>query len=73
MINNSRSNEDHYYHTYIGILLWCVELGCIDIITEVSMLSTHLRVLREGHLEAVFHVFAYLCLHQNSRVVFYTT
>jgi hypothetical protein len=28
---------------------------------------------REGHLEAVFHVFAYLGLHHNARVVFDTT
>jgi hypothetical protein len=47
-----------------------VELGLIDIITEVSMLSTHICLPREGHLEAVFHVFAYLGLHQNARVVF---
>jgi hypothetical protein len=47
-----------------------VELGRIDIITEVSMLSTYLCLPRQGHLEAVFHVFAYLGLHHNSRVVF---
>jgi hypothetical protein len=47
-----------------------VELGCIYIITEVSMLSTYLCLPREGHLEAVLHVFAYLGLHHNSRVVF---
>jgi hypothetical protein len=52
------------------ILLWCVELGRIDIITEVSMLSTHLCLPREGNLEAVFHVFAYLGLNHNARVVF---
>jgi hypothetical protein len=50
------------YQSKIGILRWCVELGFIDIITEVSMLSTHLCLPREGHLEAVFHVFAYLGL-----------
>jgi hypothetical protein len=47
-----------------------VELGRIDIITEVSMLSTYLCLPREGHLEAFFHVFAYLGLHHNARVVF---
>jgi hypothetical protein len=47
-----------------------VELGRIDIITEVSMLSTHLCLPCEGHLEAVFHVFAYLGIHHNARVVF---
>jgi hypothetical protein len=50
-----------------------VELGRIDIITEVSMLSTYLCLPREGHLEAVFHVFAYLGLHNNAIVVFYPT
>jgi hypothetical protein len=60
----------NFYQSQIGILLWCVELGSIDIITEVSMLSTYLCFPREGHLEAVFHVFAYLGLHHNARVVF---
>jgi hypothetical protein len=58
------------YQSQIGILCWCVELGRIDIITEVSMLSTHICLPRVGHLEAVFHVFAYLGLHHNARVVF---
>jgi hypothetical protein len=34
------------------------------------MLSTHLCVSFEGHLEALFHVFAYLGIHHNARVVF---
>jgi hypothetical protein len=34
------------------------------------MLSTYLCLPLEGHLEAVFHVFAYLGLHHNARVVF---
>jgi hypothetical protein len=38
------------YQSQIGILRWCVELGRIDIITEVSMLSTHLLFPHEGHL-----------------------
>jgi hypothetical protein len=37
------------------------------------MLSTYLCLPREGHLEAIFHVFAYLGLHHNARVVFDTT
>jgi predicted nicotinamide N-methyase len=44
-------------------------LGRFDIITEVSMLLTHLCFPHEGHL-AVFHVFAYLQLHHNAIVVF---
>jgi hypothetical protein len=60
----------NFYQSQIGILRWCVELGRIDIITELSMLSTYLCLPREGNLEAVFHVFAYLGLHHNARVVF---
>jgi hypothetical protein len=37
------------------------------------MLSTYLCSPGEGHLEAVFHVFAYLGLHHNARVVFNPT
>jgi hypothetical protein len=47
-----------------------VELGRIDIIIEVSMLSTYICLPREGHLEYVFHVFAYLGLNHNAIVVF---
>jgi hypothetical protein len=60
----------NFYQSQIGILRWCVELGCIGIITEVSMLSTHLFLPRKFHLEDVFHVFSYLGLHHNARVVF---
>jgi hypothetical protein len=62
--------RENLYQSQIGILRWCMELGRINIITEVSMLSTRLCLLREGHLEAVFHVFAYLGLHHNARIVF---
>jgi hypothetical protein len=67
------STRANFYQSQIGILRWCVELGRIDIITEVSMLSTYLCSPREGHLEAVFHVFAYLGLHHNARFVFAPT
>jgi hypothetical protein len=52
-----------YYQELIGILRWAVELGRIDIALEVSMLSTHLALPRQGHLQAAFHIFAYLSKH----------
>jgi hypothetical protein len=60
----------NYFQSQIGISRWCDELGQIDIITEVSMLSTFLCMPRECHLDAVYHLFAYLSLHHNARVVF---
>lgn len=59
-----------YYQSQIGILHWIVELGRVDIITEVSLLASCMALPREGHLEAVFHVFGYLKNRHNSRMVF---
>ncbi len=65
------SPEDaSYYQSQIGILRWMVELGRVDIITEVSVLASHLALPREGHLEAVFHLFGHLKRKHNSRMIF---
>ena len=40
------------YQQYIGILRWMTELGCIDICTEVSLLSRYLAQSCLGHLAA---------------------
>lgn len=65
-------NDDdaNYYQSLIGILRWAVELGHIDIAIEVGMLSTFMCSPREGHLQQVLHMFAYLDKHKRSRVVF---
>jgi hypothetical protein len=47
-----------------------VELGLIDIATEVSMLSSYLACPREGHLENALHVMRYLRLKHNSQLIF---
>ncbi len=49
---------------------WMVELGHIDIATEVSMLSSYLVCPRKGHLENALHVMGYLRLKHNSRLIF---
>jgi hypothetical protein len=54
----------------LGVLRWSVELGRIDIHTEVSMLSSHNAMPRVGHLNALYDIFAYLKKHENSTVVF---
>jgi hypothetical protein len=47
-----------------------VELGRTGVITELSMFSTYPCLPHEVHLDVVSHVFAYLALHHNARVVF---
>jgi hypothetical protein len=59
-----------YLAGLIGLLRWCNELGRIDIIVEVSLLSRFLACPREGHMQQAFHVFGYLKKHARSRMVF---
>lgn len=58
------------YSQLIGVLRWSVELGRIDIYTETALLSQHLALPRVGHLEAVYHIFAYLSKHEKSSIIF---
>ena len=64
------AGDANYFQSVIGILRWAVELGRIDICTEVSMLSSHLALPREGHLVGAMHIFAYLEKRHNARMVF---
>ncbi|KAL7452165.1 hypothetical protein ACHAXS_000270 [Conticribra weissflogii] len=57
-----------YYQSLMGICRWILELGRVDICTEVSMLSSHMALLYQGHLEAALHVMSYLSLHHNSKL-----
>ena len=60
----------NYFQGLIGVLRWICELGRLDILMPVSMLSQYLVSAREGHLEQVFHIFAYLKSHENSTMMF---
>ena len=59
----------NFYQQQVGILWWIVELGCIDIGTEVSMMASYSMAPREGHLQAVLHMFMDLSTHQQSTLV----
>ena len=59
-----------YYQSLIGILRWIVELGHIDITCEASMMASCMALPRNGHLEQLYHMFAYLKAKHNSEMVF---
>ena len=59
-----------HFQSLIGVLRWIVELGRVDICCEVSMLSSSLALPRKGHLEQVYHIFAYLKKYHNAEMVF---
>jgi hypothetical protein len=48
------------YLQLIGIAQWAIELGHINIHHKVSLLSQYQANPRVGHLEALYHVFAYM-------------
>ena len=59
-----------WYQSLIGMLRWMVELGRVDIITEVSLMASCMAMPREGHLDMVLHMFAHLRDRYNSRMAF---
>ena len=67
VLNDEMTN---YYQSLIGSLHWMLELGRVDLITEISLLAGQMAMPREGHMLAALHVFAYLKKKQNSRMVF---
>ena len=68
-----KPKEAAYYMSLIGVLRWIVELGRVDICLEVSIMSSHLALPREGHLEQLFHIFAYLKKYHNAKLVYNLT
>ena len=49
---------------------WPTELGRVHILFEVSLLSQHLALPREGHLEQVLHIFGFLKENKKLRILF---
>jgi hypothetical protein len=65
------SDEDSsLYASYIGILQWAVELARIDLTRSVALMSRFRSFPREGHMEAVLHIFGYIKTHSHSCLVF---
>ena len=48
------------YQELTIVLMWEIEIGRVDILLEVVLLSTHLTMPRKGHLGQVYHIFGYM-------------
>ena len=62
-------DEVNNYQSLIGILRWIVELGRVDITCEVSVMASFMAMPRQGHLEALYHMFGYLKGRCNAELV----
>ena len=59
-----------WYQELIGSLRWAIELGRVDILLETALMSKHLALPREGHLEQVLHIVGYLKQNKKLRLLF---
>ena len=59
-----------YYQYLIGVLQWITEIGRVDITMETSAIASNMVMPREGHVEQLFHILAYLRIQQNISMVF---
>ena len=49
--------------------MWILEIGRINILLEVSLTPTHLSLTREGKIEQVIHIFGYIDIQKNTRLI----
>jgi len=59
-----------WYASLIGMLRWMVEIGRVNIVTEVSKMASQMASPREGHLDELMHIFGFLRINHNSRMVY---
>ena len=65
-----KANGLQYYQELIRVLRWAVEIGRLYILLEVSLMSAHLALPRQGHLKKVIHIFGYIKSHKKNRLMF---
>ena len=55
-------NEDEttFFQELIGMLRWAIEIGHVDILMEVSLLSQYRASSRQCRMEQLLHIFAFL-------------
>ena len=58
------------YQELIGVLRWAAELGRVDILLEMAMLSTYMALPRKVHMVQVYHVIGYLKTHSKRHLFF---
>jgi Reverse transcriptase (RNA-dependent DNA polymerase) len=59
-----------HYQGLIGVARWACEIGRLDILTEIALLSAYNAAPRRGHLEALLQVFSYMKRHPKTSIVF---
>ena len=61
--------ESQEYHQFFGIAGWIVELGWVDILCEVLLLSIHLAMPRKGYIKALMESFVYFDMDYGKTII----
>jgi hypothetical protein len=61
--NELSADDMMFYQELIGVLRWATEIGRVDILLEVALLSQYQASPRKGHLEQLLHIFAFFKKH----------
>ena len=59
-----------YDLTIVGVLRWMIELGRIDMIAKMSLLSSHVALPAKEHLEAAVHAMTHVGQRYHSRLLY---
>ena len=72
-VDSSLELDQEFITTFqelIGILQWADEIRRVDILTEISMLSSHQASPREWNLGKIYYVFSFLKNNPKSTLYF---
>jgi hypothetical protein len=57
----------------VGMLHWDVELGRVGVHLSIAQMAQYLAQPRIGHLDQVYHIFAYIKAHLHSHTILNAT
>ena len=63
------ADDVQYYQELIGMLRWGTEIGRVDILHEVSLLSQYLASPRDGRIKQLLHIWVFL--EKNPKLTLY--
>ena len=66
----SKADGLQWYQELISYLFWAIKIIRVDILLETAILSNHLALPREGHLEQALHIVGYLNRRKKLRLLF---
>ena len=70
MSEELKEDDVTMFQELIGELRWAIDIGRVNIHTEVAMLSAYQASPRQGHLEQVIHIYGYLKKYEKLTLYF---